>query len=1124
MSDTIATYSFLPWLRVGIANQITAGASDAGRAVMSVQLQLHGTGAGGPDKDALVKRDVALYGPGDIIGLDARAVFRTEPKHWTTNFESNFLAGIDFYDEDMAWRYTPDVPDGNGRLQPWLALVVLEEREKDPEFTEGKDVRDKPLPYIEVGDQALFPDPAQLWAFAHVHVNRSLAASDAEFVSTDVPAVIGRFQAVLHENPDLAYARILCPRKLDAKKAYHAFLIPSFESGRRAGLGLDPFANPPLPAVTTSAWANYAGRPETTRYPIYYRFYFRTGAEGDFESLVRLLQPKLPDHRVGRRDIDVQKPGLNVRGVQAGRADLGGILKLGGALKVPDQDFTDPTELAELHKYENWATPYPQPIQEDLAKAVDLADDYAALAVDAANKDAGIVDPNDPSKGDPDPVITPPLYGMWHAMTKRLLKARDGSDVSNRDNWVHELNLDPRFRVAAGLGTWVVQDQQEKYMNAAWEQIGRVLEANRRIRQGHLALAASTMWYERHLRPLSQASRQKALLVLAPLNKRVLFDGTTVHQQLTESPLQPAMTSPALRRVVRPRARLMRRLPFSDNQPFAVLLDRVNSGEVSAAPPKVAPPGAQKIDDVAKAVGTPLPPDQIVPPLDKIIDPGPPSLLSLLPFLIALILTILLFFFASPAVAIAIAVVLFAVAFFIFQRIRQGDLARAAASVAARAAAAVSTLAPPASAIDNIPPSPDFTITEPGSGFVPTRGATDSVEAVRYKDGLKSLSTLFSASTAAAQVPPKRPLDLGRINTEVVLSIEPQKTIPRRIMAGVVLPPRVRAEIGDDFVEAMAYPEIDVPMYEPLKNPPELLLPNINLIPPNSVTLLETNEKFIEAYMAGLNHEFARELLWREYPTDQRGSYFRQFWDVGSFFNTENLDDAALKEKLRDITRLDHWLLTSKLGTHNNRVMSSGGEATVVLVIRGELLKRYPNAVIYAHRAAWQLTNGKIDRTLERLLEPLTPAEDAKPPHSKVRTPLYDAKVDPDIYFFGFDLTVDEASGDHPKDDPGWFFVIKERPGEPRFGLDIDKAPKLGSWNDLSWPDLDVSGKGPFLQVPGSKTPALVEPIVSDPEHQQFLDDKKVPWSSTMSSADLAYIIFQVPVLVAIHASELLPH
>ena len=57
-------------------------------------------------------------------------------------------------------------------------------------------------------------------------------------------------------------------------------------------------------------------------------------------------------------------------------------------------------------------------------------------------------------------------------------------------------------------------------------------------------------------------------------------------------------------------------------------------------------------------------------------------------------------------------------------------------------------------------------------------------------------------------------------------------------------------------------------------------MPNIHLVEPDSVTLLETNQRFIESYMVGLNHEFARELLWREYPTDQRGSYFRQFWDV----------------------------------------------------------------------------------------------------------------------------------------------------------------------------------------------------------------------------------------------------
>ena len=75
-------------------------------------------------------------------------------------------------------------------------------------------------------------------------------------------------------------------------------------------------------------------------------------------------------------------------------------------------------------------------------------------------------------------------------------------------------------------------------------------------------------------------------------------------------------------------------------------------------------------------------------------------------------------------------------------------------------------------------------------------------------------------------------------------------------------------------------------MYKPLVDrSTELFLPNMHLIAQNTITLLETNQRFIESYMVGLNHEFARELLWREYPTDQRGSYFRQFWDVSAFLS-----------------------------------------------------------------------------------------------------------------------------------------------------------------------------------------------------------------------------------------------
>ena len=54
-------------------------------------------------------------------------------------------------------------------------------------------------------------------------------------------------------------------------------------------------------------------------------------------------------------------------------------------------------------------------------------------------------------------------------------------------------------------------------------------------------------------------------------------------------------------------------------------------------------------------------------------------------------------------------------------------------------------------------------------------------------------------------------------------------------------------------------------------------MPGLERVPQNTVGLLQTNRRFIEAFMVGLNHEMAAELRWREFPTDLRGSYFRSF-------------------------------------------------------------------------------------------------------------------------------------------------------------------------------------------------------------------------------------------------------
>jgi hypothetical protein len=198
--------------------------------------------------------------------------------------------------------------------------------------------------------------------------------------------------------------------------------------------------------------------------------------------------------------------------------------------------------------------------------------------------------------------------------------------------------------------------------------------------------------------------------------------------------------------------------------------------------------------------------------------------------------------------------------------------------------------------------------------------------------------------------------------------------------------------------------------------------------------------------------------------------------------------------------------------------------------------------VIYAHRACWQRKevtpadetkvpcdrSGAIDNTVERRFATLTPAEEDNPPRSKVLTPLYEAKVDPDIYFFGFDLTVEDAkggTGENPNDDPGWFFVIKERPGEPRFGLDSEGPPPIQVWNDLSWPMVQPQPPGAYIDI--STTPATLSvsnPGDSDEKYPQYLNDKEIEWNrSKISSAELAYILFQAPVLVGVHASEMLP-
>jgi hypothetical protein len=1094
MSPQLGTYSFLPWLRQGIAGRITAADLDeqvAARAAVRVELEVSGEPVqGAPPAQATVPRDVELFGPGDVVGIDSRAIIRTEPRHWITNFEPNYLAAIEFYDEDFPWRYTPAAPDDTGlRLRPWIALVVLVEGE----FEEARNVAPGSGPFVTVGDLSRLPPAEDLWAWAHVHVNRELAGA---FATTDVGPVLPRMQAVLDENPDLAFSRIVCPRRLAENTGYHAFLVPVFETGRLAALGKDPGG---APHATFSAWGAYTGREDGPSLPYYHRWFFRTGAQGDFEQLVRLLRPKPVDKRVGTRDIDVRRPGSGVPGI----ADPA-VLKLGGALRVPRASL-DPGELEEIERDEHWDDPYPHPFQRGLASFVNLGDTYAEQPAQDANAGSGL---GRDVEEDPDPLVTAPLYGRWHALTRRLLLDRDGTPVSPDDNWVHHLNLDPRHRVAAGFGTGVVQTSQEDYMNAAWEQIGDVLAANKRIRAAQLAREAAQVWYARHLQPLLRAAPERAFALTAPVQARVLEGGVTVRHLRGASRLAPVVTSAPMRRLTRPGARLMRALPFDAVRKPQNLLARMNDGEVSAAPPKTAPAGAPAVEAIAEAM---LPDGVPAGVLDALRER---PWLAYLPHALAIVLVVVALILLGIIAAIVVALVAGAAA-----AAAQRLLTRWA--TAARAAHAIGEDELTPAAVDALPHSPDFVLSEPGSAFTPRLDGTDSEQATRLKSALRDWAALAEASAATGAAPVPQPLALQATAEVVVQRIDPGQTIPRRTLQGIHLPPRVAEELGERFAEVMAYPVIDVPMYAPLAAiSPELFLPNLNLIEQNSITLLETNQAFIEAYMVGVNHEFARELLWREYPTDQRGTPFRQFWDVRGHLATGG-------EDLHDIPPLHLWPRASQLGDHDARETGGAAEQEVVVVIRGELLKKYPTAVIYAQRARWQRkADGSIDPAQERELEELTAAEEDDPPASKLRTPLYEAKLDPDIYFFGFDLTAEAArggTGEHPDDDPGWFFVIKERPGEPRFGFDVARTGALETFNDLAWEDA-LPGGAPGAHVPASSlaTVTLSAPGAGEEEKADQHDDDVQVALAPPSAARWAYMLFQAPVMVAVHAAEML--
>ena len=272
----------------------------------------------------------------------------------------------------------------------------------------------------------------------------------------------------------------------------------------------------------------------------------------------------------------------------------------------------------------------------------------------------------------------------------------------------------------------------------------------------------------------------------------------------------------------------------------------------------------------------------------------------------------------------------------------------------------------------------------------------------------------------------------------------------------------------------MVGPLLPEPLYESLaKADPDRFLPGIGDIPDDTVTMLETNPRFVEAFLVGANHEMNRELLWRRYPTDRRGTPFHRFWD-----RTDGIEDIG------PIHAFDPQVA---LGAHSGADL----RGSLVLLVRGQLLRRYPNAVI---NAAPSRPDGSLN------MDP-----------SVVKHPIFWGRIDPDVTFVGFDLAREDV-----EPAPGWYFVIAEQPTEPRFGLDVpepgDPGP-LSTWSDLTWAHVGVDPGGQLRLADVTDLADVQKPIIEGAS-------PRARFGST--SADMAAITFQRPFRAAIHSSKVI--
>lgn len=527
------TYRFLPFARRGLSAALPEGGADGGALPQRAQLDIKVVVANAGE--AATKAQ--LNGPGDVIGIDPQQIVRTYPKPHTTNAEPNYLAALDLDSPELPWLFTPRGVPGSGHLPPWMVLVVVEDR---PGVTIGVP-RGAPLPQlaIESGAAAELPDLGESWAWAHVQLVESAGASASNL------------GARLAAQPDRNVARLMCPRRLEPQKRWIAALVPAYDAGRIRGLGGTPPAGSLGPA--------WSGSQDAVTLPVYFHWEFQTGVEGDFESLAQRLKPHKAALTVGTVAMHVGEGGPSVRVTDADAR----IMQMDGALRATAQ-------------VDGRIDQVPAALRSGLKEVIRTLADGADGVLDGQT----LIDASRQPVG-------PPVYASAHVRRWQVLDEQNPQDAE----WFRELNLDPRARVAAGLGTECVRENQEDIANAAWVQVGDVLAAEAALQRAALSALVSKSFYDRTLAVLPEMT---LVAIAGPMASRMPVEGVSLTAAVALSSLPDAVLDPGLRRTLAPAGRAVSRAAKRAGVPKSAirtgLVAKLAAGTVQVDPTGFARP------------------------------------------------------------------------------------------------------------------------------------------------------------------------------------------------------------------------------------------------------------------------------------------------------------------------------------------------------------------------------------------------------------------------------------------------------------------------------------------------------------------------------------------------------